>query len=157
MQYRCNSGAGPLHPEEDTGVMRRSHSVAIGTIAASLLVLDAAAAFACPELGGTYDCPAAANQLPMTLIVKMVKTTEEGAQYTMTYRIMGKDLVTGYDVPPKSLRKSTDADSCTNTALVHKEVGDEAVQMSLNAAGNFERAKGGKIEIVCNAKKGSGG
>ncbi|MBV8392695.1 MAG: hypothetical protein JOY81_05885 [Alphaproteobacteria bacterium] len=137
--------------------MRKRHYRSIGALAAVFL-LPAIQAFACPDLGGTYDCPAAGNQPPMTLLIKRMKTVEDGALYTITYRIMGKDLVAEYDVPPKSLSKSTDTASCTDTALLHKESDGGIVQMSLNSAGNFERSKGGKVEVVCNSKnKGPGG
>jgi hypothetical protein len=114
-------------------------------------------ASACPDLSGTYACPAAGNQLPMTLIVKSRKTVDDGALYTITYRIMGKDLVAEYDALPKALSKSTDKSSCTDTALIHKEADGVIVQMSLNSAGDFERSKGGKVELVCSSKKGPGG
>jgi hypothetical protein len=124
----------------------------IGLLAVLSVTLPVTAAMACPDLSGTFECPAADKQPPLTLIVKVKNTIEEGAIYTVTYRIMGKDLPAEYEVPPKSQRKAGDASTCDGNFLIRKEAAGDNVRMSLNAQGNFERETNGKIEVVCTKK-----
>lgn len=128
----------------------------VALVAASLVSLRALPVLACPDLSGTFDCPAVGKDPPMTLIVKTKATVDDGATYDFTYRIMGKDLPLKVEVPPKAARRGGESSSCDGLNYLHKEPNEpgEGTRSFINAQGNFERDKDGKSLVVCVRKQG---
>jgi hypothetical protein len=118
-------------------------------------ISPAFAADACPDLSGTFECPASGKQLPMTLTVTNKPTVDGGMSYKFSYRMMGKDLVSEGDALPKGAKNADPANLCSGAVYIHKPAGEpgDGTHNSINAAGNFERASGGKVEMTCVRKK----
>lgn len=125
-------------------------------MAALLVVAPVSSALACPDLGGTFECPAAGNQAAMTLVVTSHPGIDDGASYVFTYKIMGKEISSQVLASPKGLPSSNgQINSCSNTAYIRKAAsGAETTETFINAAGNYETTKGGKTQMVC-VRKGS--
>jgi len=117
-------------------------------LVAALATFPLAPALACPALNGTFACPAIASEPALTVTARTKPTGGDGAQYVFTYRIMGRDMPSQYDVAPTGLRKASDANSCDGNVLVHR-TGSETVRLSLDPQGNFKREKNGRTEVVC--------
>jgi hypothetical protein len=117
--------------------------------------ISPAFAEACPDLSGTFECPASGKQPALTLTVTNKPTVDGGMFYRFSYRMMGRDISSEGDALPKEVKKADPANLCSGSAYIHKLAGEpgEGTRSSINAAGNFERASGGKVEITCARKK----
>jgi len=132
--------------------------LACSVLGALLLITSISQAFAadaCPDLSGTFECPASGNQLAMTLTVTNKPTVDGGMFYRFSYRILGKDIASEGDALPKEVKKADPANLCSGSAYIHKPDGEpgDGTRSYLSAAGNFERASGGKVEMSCVRKK----
>lgn len=110
---------------------------------------------ACPDLSGVFECPAADKQPAMSLVITSKESVAGGRAYTITYRIMGKDLPSEAEGIPRENASRFPSDSiCDGGALFLKSAGEtgEGARLSINSAGNFERSKAGKIELTCTRK-----
>jgi len=137
--------------------MNESKFVARSMLGAFLLVVFQCPAFAdpCPDLSGTFECPASGKQPALTLTVTNKHTVDGGMFYRFSYRMMGKDIASEGDALPKEVKKADPANLCTGSAYIHKLAGEpgDGTRSYLNTAGNFERASGGKVEMTCVRKK----
>jgi hypothetical protein len=138
--------------------MSGSKIVALGLLGAALFVTSDTPAFAagaCPDLSGTFDCPASGKQPALILTVTNKHTVDGGMSYRFSYRMMGKDISSEGDALPKEVKKADPASLCDGSAYIHKLAGEpgDGTRSYLNAAGNFERASGGKVEMTCVRKK----
>lgn len=90
----------------------------------------------------------------MTLVVSTKATVDEGAAYTFTYQIMGKAISSETMASPKGEPSmSGQVNTCSKTALIRKSAsGAEIDQTFINAAGDYEIAKGGKTQTTCLRK-----
>lgn len=138
--------------------MKKPKVFARGVLGGLLAVASISPAFAldaCPDLSGTFECPASGKQLAMTLTVTNKPTVDGGMSYKFSYRLMGKDIASEGDALPKGTSKADPANLCSGAAYIHKPAGEpgDGTRSSINAAGDFERASGGKIEMTCVRKK----
>lgn len=124
-------------------------------LSAALFVTSlASAAVACPDLSGTFDCPASGGQPAMTLVVTTKPTVDAGAAYTFTYNIMGKSISSDAEASPKGLpSKYGQINACSQTAFLRKSASGAVIeQIFINAAGDYETDKGGKTQMTCVRK-----
>lgn len=121
-------------------------------IAALAFVVPVAPALACPDLSGTFQCPAA-DGMPASALVVTNKDAGGGTtQYTFVYKIGGKDMSLRAEASDKGIKKPDgQVTSCNATSYIHKGPGDrgEGTRTFINAAGNFEVAAGGRTQRVC--------
>jgi hypothetical protein len=138
--------------------MSKSKIFARGALGALLLfaiLSPALAADACPDLSGTFECPASGKQPAMTLTVTNKRTVDGGMLYKFTYRFMGRDISSEGDALPKEVKKADPGNLCAGGVYFHRAAGEpgEGTRNSLTADGNYERASGGKVEMTCVRKK----
>lgn len=124
-------------------------------IAALFVVVPLAAAVAaCPDLSGTFQCPAL-DGMPASTLVVTNKVSGGAMQYAFTYKIGGKDMSLRADASDAGIKKPDgQVTSCTATSYVHKGPNErgEGTRSFINAAGNFEVVSGGKTQRICVRK-----
>ena len=137
--------------------MKKFSVFGCSALGAVLLVASPLPALAepCPDLSGTFECPASGKQPALTLTVTNKRTVDGGMLYRFSYRMMGKDIASEGDAQPKEVKKADPANLCSGIAYIHKLAGEpgDGTRSYLNAAGDFERASGGKVEMTCVRKK----
>ena len=118
------------------------------------VVLSSASAFACPNLSGTFACPAR-NQQDQASITKIEnKINQDG---TTTYRFShtnkeGKVVVNEFSASPSGVIKDGKTYKCVGNGL-ERPGRDGVVRVSsINKAGNLETGKAGEATHVCVRK-----
>jgi hypothetical protein len=119
------------------------------------LAASAGVVVACPNLSGTYLCPAWQTQPPQTLIVSNTLRPDGSAAYKFRYISKDKEKVTEFAASSQGI---TGADgytrTCTSHALVNKgpqEAGTGTANF-INPAGDFEAKYNGVTAIVCTRR-----
>jgi hypothetical protein len=137
------------------GAKKFARGISAGALLLAASFSPSFAADSCPDLSGTFECPASGKQPPMTLTVTSKHTVDGGMLYKFTYRFMSRDITSEGDALPKDIKKADPANLCTGGAYFHKVIGEpgDGTRNSLNAEGNYERASNGKVEMVCVRKK----
>ena len=128
-----------------------------GAAAITLLFvfLPVASVLACPDLSGTFQCPALDGMPASTLVVTNKAMGEGIMQYVFTYKIGGKDMNLRADASDKGIKKPDgQVTSCNATTYIHKGPNErgEGTRSFINASGNFEAVQGGKTQRVCVRK-----
>ena len=87
-----------------------------GVVIAALAVVMpfASAIAACPDLSGTFQCPAADGMPASTLVVTNKESGGGAMQYAFTYKIGGKDMSLRADASDAGIKKPDgQVTSCT--------------------------------------------
>ena len=124
-------------------------------IVLSVVMPLASAVAACPDLSGTFQCPASDGMPAATLVVTNKAGGGGAMQYAFTYKIGGKDMSLRADASDAGIRKSDgQVTSCTANSYVHKGPSErgEGTRSFINAAGNFEVVSGGRTQRICVRK-----
>lgn len=128
-----------------------------GAVIAALAVVMpfASAIAACPDLSGTFQCPAADGMPASTLVVTNKESGGGAMQYAFTYKIGGKDMSLRADASDAGIKKPDgQVTSCTASSYIHKGPNErgEGTRSFINVAGNFEVVSGGKTQRICVRK-----
>ena len=116
------------------------------------VVIYAGGAVACPDLSGTYLCPAWQTQPPRQLGVSSTLRADGSASYEFRYGIGAGQVIRKFEASPAGV---TDANArtriCVGQSLLNKgpnEVG-EGTKNVLNAAGDYQAFYNGQLQITC--------
>jgi hypothetical protein len=131
--------------------------VGSGITALGVFALVSSGALACPDLSGTYECPARPGQPPMTMIVTMKSDAGETATYAFTY-ISGdtKTSLQAVAGPKGIVGADGVTSSCNGATFMRRDATEqgEGTRNFINSAGNFESVYGGRTQILCIRKPG---
>jgi hypothetical protein len=103
---------------------------------------------ACPELAGSYECPAVGNQAPMKLIITNSHYPNESTIYT--FRYIRSRASTWVRVASRTGIKMKDGahNSCTDQEYIINET-----RNFINADGDYQATVNGKTQMICSRQK----
>jgi hypothetical protein len=116
------------------------------------VVIYAGGAVACPNLSGTYLCPAWQVQPPTQLGVTSVLRADGSASYEFRYGTGASQTIRKFEASPAGiLDANAHTRMCVGQSLLNKgpnEVG-EGTKNVLNAAGDYQAFYNGQLQITC--------
>ena len=108
---------------------------------------------ACPNLSGTFRCPAWGPQPPQTVVVATTFNRDGSANYLFMYIAQnGTKETGGGSASPKGIKDIKGVvRSCTSTQMIHKlpTETDVGTVNFINADGNLQSDYNGVTQIIC--------
>jgi len=108
-----------------------------------------AASRACPDLSGTYECPAQGNQPPMKLVITYFQYSNGLTNYKFRYIRSSRESVWERVASRKGIRMKDGArNSCTDNVYIINET-----RNFINDDGNYETTINGQTQMICVRQK----
>lgn len=118
-------------------------------LSTTLFLFVSNVAFACPNLTGTYSCPAWKDQAPMQFTVKQV-TKGNVTAYTYEYSTGEKHTNNASEVAIEDADGGIARCEKNNYIYSRKDAQSRGETFNyINKDGNYESAVNGKVAIVC--------